>query len=64
MKSKRAVKGLHDEEAESNVFVVPTCNLKPDLQTVTSAQVCLDFDAVEMSEVSLIDRARLFVRLL
>ncbi len=40
------------------------CNLRPDLQRLESKEMCLDFDSVESVELSLMERARVYVKLL
>lgn len=62
MKSKRNQKSLDLDQEGNEDFIVP-CNLKLDLQKVESPEVCLDLNSVEMSGLSLLERARLFTLL-
>ena len=40
------------------------CNYIPDVQHVDSPKTCLDLDSVEMSTLSLLERAKLYVKLI
>lgn len=58
MKSKRNQKSLEkNEEIEEKASYMIKCNLIPDIQKTMTPKICLDFDAVEMSSLNLIERA-------
>lgn len=62
IKSKRKLKSLTKSDEHQNTYI-DKCNLNLDIQQVDSGQVCLDLDAIEMSGLGLLERARLFVGL-